>query len=369
MAPVIDQLRQCNRHIQPCVVVTAQHRSMLDQVLEVFDIQPDHDLDIMQAGQSLTEITVQALAGLERIMLVENPDLVLVQGDTTTAFVGGLAAFYHQIPVGHIEAGLRTRDKHNPYPEEINRHLLDVLADLCFAPTSTAKEALLAEGIPETRILVTGNTVIDSLLIAVAREHRFTAPVMENISFGPPYKTLLVTAHRRESLGAPLEDICYALRDLVAAREDLQLIFPVHLNPKVRETVYSILGNVTRVLLLDPLDYLDFVHLMKHADLVVTDSGGIQEEAPALGIPVLVIRATTERPEAIEAGTANLVGTVRQDIVVAVSRLLDDPAEYAIMQHAVNPYGDGQAAQRIVDSVRHFLGLSTSLPQSFQPDP
>jgi UDP-N-acetylglucosamine 2-epimerase (non-hydrolysing) len=365
---VINQLQHHRHELKTCIVVTAQHRQMLDQVLEIFHIEPDHDLDTMRPGQSLTEITVRVLAGLERIMGCENPDLVLVQGDTTTAFVGGLAAFYRQVPLGHIEAGLRTRDKHNPYPEEINRHFLDVLADLCFAPTLTAKEALLAEGVPETRILVTGNTVIDALLTAVVQEHQFTVPALRHISFGPPHRTLLVTAHRRESLGAPLEDICHALRDLLTAREDLQLVFPVHLNPKVRETVWSMLGDVERAVLVDPLDYLDFVHLMRCVDLIVTDSGGIQEEAPALGKPALVIRATTERPEAIEAGTARLVGTDQQNIVAAISQLLDDPAEYDRMKHAVNPYGDGHAAQRILDSVRHFLGLLPTLPLPFQAD-
>jgi len=304
MAPVIRQLESHRHELQTCTVVTAQHRSMLDQVLEIFHIEPDHDLDIMLPDQSLTETTVRALGGLEDLIRCENPDLVLVQGDTTTAFVGGLAAFYHQIPIGHIEAGLRTRDKYNPYPEEINRHFIDVLADLCFAPTLTAKEALLAEGIPEPRILVTGNTVIDALLVTVAQAHQFTVPALQHITFGPPHRTLLVTAHRRENWGIPLEDICLALRDLLVVREDLQVIFPVHLNPKVRETVWAILGDMERAWLVDPLGYLDFVHLMKCADVIVTDSGGIQEEAPALGKPVLVIRATTERPEAIKAGTA-----------------------------------------------------------------
>lgn len=366
MAPVISQLQRYGNELQTCVVVTAQHRQMLDQVLEIFHIEPDHDLDIMRPGQSLTQISVQALIGLERIMLLESPDLVLVQGDTTTAFVGGLAAFYHQIPIGHIEAGLRTRDKYNPYPEEINRHFLDVMADLCFAPTLTAKESLLAEGIPATRILVSGNTVIDALQAVAAQAHQFTMPALQNINFDPPHETLLVTAHRRENQGTPLQEICLALRDLLTARENLQLVFPVHLNPKVREIVWPLLGDIDRAVLIDPLDYVDFVHLMKCVDLIVTDSGGIQEEAPALGKPVLVIRETTERPEAIEAGTARLVGTERQSIVAAVSQLLDNPAEYNRMKRAVNPYGDGYAAQRILDSVRHFFGLLSVRPLPFQ---
>ncbi len=367
MAPVIAQLRQCSAEVDTCVVVTAQHRQMLDQVLDAFHIEPDYDLDIMQPGQSLTDVTVHALTSLEGVMDSQKPDMVLVQGDTTTAFAGGLAAFYRQIPIGHIEAGLRTGDKYNPFPEEANRRLIDALADQCFAPTRTAQEALWAEGVPEAHILVTGNTVIDALLAAAAREHSFTIPVLHQVHFGSPFRTLLVTAHRRESHGAPLRDICNALRDLLMARSNLQLVFPVHLNPRVRETVWSILGDAERALLINPLGYIDFVHLMNCADLIVTDSGGIQEEAPALGKPVLVIRDTTERPEAIAAGTARLVGTGRENIVASVSRLLDDPAEYARMKHAVNPYGDGHAAQRVVESVRHFLGLLPARPASFIP--
>ncbi len=366
MAPIVLELGK-HSDVSTCVVVTAQHRLMLDQVLDVFHIKPDYDLDIMQPGQSLTDVTVHALLGLECVINRERPDLVLVQGDTTTAFVGGLAAFYHQISIGHVEAGLRTRDKYNPYPEEINRHFLDVLADLCFAPTDTAKQALLAEGVAEERILVTGNTVIDALLMAIDQHHQFTVPALRQISFGLPRRTLLVTAHRRESHGVPLEDICFALRDLLLAYDDLQLIFPVHLNPSVRETAYSILGGLDRAFLIDPLGYLDFVHLMQCVDIIVTDSGGIQEEGPALGKPILVIRATTERPEAIEAGTARLVGIERYSIVSAVSQLLDNPADYARMQHAANPYGDGHAAERIVASVRHFFGLLPARPMPFTP--
>lgn len=366
MAPILLELGK-HANLSSCVVVTAQHRTMLDQVLNVFRIKPDYDLDIMQPGQSLTDITVRALQSLERVLNRENPDMVLVQGDTTTAFIGGLAAFYHQIPVGHIEAGLRTHDKYNPYPEEINRHFLGVLADLCFAPTDTARRALLLEGVPEEHIMVTGNTVIDALLMAIDQDHQFTVPALRQIDFGLPRKTLLVTAHRRESHGAPLANICLDLRDLLLAREDLQVIFPVHLNPMVRDTAFSILGGLERAFLVDPLGYPDFVHLMKCADIIVTDSGGVQEEAPALGKPVLVIRATTERPEAIEAGTACLVGTERYSIVSAVSQLLDNPADYERMQHAANPYGDGHAAQRIVDSVRHFFGFLPVLPTPFTP--
>ncbi len=366
MAPILSEL---GRHsdISSCAVVTAQHRSMLDQVLRIFEIKPAYDLDIMQPGQSLTDITAHTLQSLERIIRRAKPDMVLVQGDTTAAFVGGLAAFYHQIPVGHVESGLRTRNKYNPFPEEINRHFLSVLADLCFAPTATARQALLVDGVPEERILVTGSTVIDALLTAIEQEHEFTVPALRQINFGLPHKTLVITAHRRESLGAPLENICYGLRDLLLARDDLQLIFPVHLNPRVRNTVFSILGGLERAFLIDPLDYPDSIQLMKCADIIVTDSGGIQEEAPTLGKPVLVIRATTERLEAIEAGTARLIGTEQYSVVSAVSQLLDDPIEYARMQHTANPYGDGRAAQRIVDYIRHFFGLLPVRPAPFTP--
>lgn len=366
MAPIVRELHRHRDTMSTCVIVTAQHRSMLDQVLDAFQITPQHDLNLMQPGQSLSQITVAALLGLETILQAEKPDLVLVQGDTTTAFVGGLAAFYHRIPVGHVEAGLRTRDKYNPYPEEINRHFLDVLADLCLVPTLTAKRALLREGVPDARIFITGNTVIDALLLTAARTHHFRSPELKRVNFNAAPWTILVTAHRRENFGAPLHAICHALRDLLVERPDTQVIFPVHLNPEVQQTVHSILGSVQRAHLIDPLDYLDFVHVMKQADLVVTDSGGVQEEAPALGKPVLVIRTKTERPEAVEAGVSRLVGTTRQGILEGVCRLLDHPGEYLRMQQAVNPYGDGQAAPRTVAAVRHFLGLTNDYPQPFE---
>lgn len=369
VAPVIQELDRFRDELDQCVVTTAQHRSMLDQVLEIFQITPAHDLNIMQPVQSLAEISVRALIGLDRVMQIERPDLVLVQGDTTTAFIGGLCAFYRQIPVGHIEAGLRTRDRYDPYPEEINRHLLGVLADLCFAPTQTAREALRAEGVPDNQILVTGNTVIDALLIAANRPHSFTLPSLRALDLTSPNRTLLVTTHRRENLGAPMAAVCQALRDLLKARPALQLVFPVHLNPQVRETVYASLGNVDRAHLIEPLDYLDFVHLMKRVDLIITDSGGIQEEAPALGIPVLVARATTERPEAIEAGTARLVGTTRAEIARSVAELLDEPDAYRAMKRSINPFGDGSAARRIVHGIRHRFGLVADGPEPFHVRP
>ena len=366
MAPVVAELRKRPSEFRTCVVVTAQHRSMLDQVLDIFQIQPDYDLDIMRSRQSLAAITVRALTGLDRILRREKPDLVLVQGDTTTSFVGALAAFYRKIPVGHVEAGLRTGDKYNPFPEEINRCLVDVFADLCFAPTLTARNALLSAGTLESRIFVTGNTVIDALQAAVHKACGFAQPALRQLRFRPPRRTLLVTAHRRESFGPPMEAICRALRVLLTTRKDLQVVFPVHLNPNVRNTVSSLLGDVERAWLTDPLDYLDFVQLMQAADLILTDSGGVQEEAPALGKPVLVCRETTERPEAVAAGTSRLVGTDSRHLVAAVSQLLDDPVEYSRMAHAANPYGDGHAAERVVGCLRYFLGLTPAQPAPFQ---
>ena len=369
MAPVARALQERSDAFETFVVVTAQHRGMLDQVLPIFRIQPDEDLDIMAAGQSLAEITVRALAGLDLTIKRERPDLVLVQGDTTTAFVGSLAAFYQQTPIGHVEAGLRTRDKYAPFPEEVNRHFIDVIADLCFAPTATAKEALIREGTPEERIFVTGNTVIDALQFASGPARRLTLPELSEDHRTPSGTTLLVTLHRRENLGPRLEELCVAVRELAAARRDLRVIFPVHLNPRVRASVDAILSGLDRVLLLEPMNYLEFVHAMMRADLILTDSGGIQEEAPALGTPVLVARDVTERPEAIEAGTARLVGTRAHEIVAGVSTLLDHRDEYARMQRAVNPYGDGRAAARIVAAISCALGVSDERPEAFRPQP
>jgi UDP-N-acetylglucosamine 2-epimerase (non-hydrolysing) len=366
MAPVVRAFEDRADEFETHVVVTAQHRAMLDQVLSVFRIEPDEDLDIMAEGQSLTDITVRALEGLDRALARERPDLVLVQGDTTSAFAGSLAAFYRQIPIGHVEAGLRTRSKYAPFPEEINRHFIDVLADLCFAPTARSKRALVEEGTPEDRILVTGNTVIDALLQAALPARSAALPSLDQGTFPPDTRMLLVTAHRRENLGSGLDDLCRALRELATSRRDLVVVFPVHLNPRVRESVTRILGGLERVLLLEPLDYLEFVHAMIRSDVILTDSGGIQEEAPAVGKPVLVARAVTERPEAVEAGTAQLVGTDADAIVAGVSALLDDERRYADMQRAVNPFGDGRAAERIVQGVAHWFGIAAEPPEEFQ---
>jgi UDP-N-acetylglucosamine 2-epimerase (non-hydrolysing) len=365
MGPVIRQLHDYDDEIETRVVVTGQHRSMLDQILNAFEISPDFDLDIMQDNQSLADITTRSLSGLESILGNEDYRLVMVQGDTTTAFVGALAAFYHRIPVAHIEAGLRTYDKYNPYPEEVNRHFIDVLADLCFAPTLTAKSLLLAEGIEPKRIVVTGNTVIDALLATVDAHYKFLIPALQPINFDRGRHTLLVTVHRRENHGQPLQDICQALRQLLTTRTDLQLVLPVHLNPNVHSVVHAILGGLEHVYLTEPLGYPDFVNLMARSHIIVTDSGGVQEEAPSLGKPVLVIRQTTERPEAIAAGTARLIGTRKEDIISGVSQLLDVPERYRQMACAVNPYGDGHAAERIVLSIRRYFQLTDSLPAEF----
>ncbi len=363
LAPLVREL-EARPGIVSRVCVTAQHREMLDQVLDIFRIRPHRDLAIMKKGQSLFDTTVRALSALEGVLDAEQPDVVVVQGDTTTTFAASLAAYYKKVPVAHVEAGLRTGDKHNPFPEEINRRLTDVLTDLYFAPTARSQQNLLAEGVPPERIFVTGNTVIDALLLLarelespeVARqvEERF---LRENgIRLGDR-RLVLVTGHRRESFGAGMEDLCQGIRRIARHNPDVEVLYAVHLNPNVQEPVRRILGSEERVYLVPPQDYLTFVWLMSRAYIILTDSGGIQEEAPALGKPVLVARQTTERPEAIEAGVARLVGTDSNTIFWAAQRLLDDPAEYERMARAVNPFGDGKASQRIVDViVSHLRG-------------
>jgi UDP-N-acetylglucosamine 2-epimerase (non-hydrolysing) len=362
IAPVIKELERHPGEIDSNICVTAQHRQMLDQVLELFDIRPDYDLDIMREDQSLFELTIRALHMLEEVLRDARPDIVLVQGDTTTAFVASLAAYYLRIKIGHIEAGLRTRDKYNPFPEEINRLFTDALSDLCFAPTEAAKRNLLKEGIEEDRIYITGNTVIDALLSVVsqqsapANQRKFEEIFRENYGLPTDGKRLiLVTGHRRESFGRKFENICNGLKAIVERNDDVRIVYPVHLNPNVQEPVKRILGDVDRVHLLKPLDYASFVWLMSKAYLILTDSGGIQEEAPSLGKPVLVMREKTERPEAIEAGTAKLVGTDSESIFAETQRLLDDREEYEGMSRAINPYGDGKAASRIIEILRQQL--------------
>lgn len=348
MAPVVKAL-QASPCLECQVAVTAQHREMLDQVLRLFKIQPDHDLNLMQPGQSLAEITTRALAGLEEVLRKEKPDLVLVHGDTTTTFAAALAAYYTHVPVGHVEAGLRTGDKYSPYPEEMNRKLTGALADWHFAPTNTARHNLLAEGVDPNRIFITGNTVIDALLATVKEGYQFEDrelhKLLEEVKGN---RVIMVTTHRRENLGEPMRQIYQALDQVLQEFPDTCVIFPMHKNPKVRQVVDAVLGQNSRVHLIEPLDYEPFVNLMARAHIILTDSGGIQEEAPSLGKPVLVVRNTTERPEAVAAGTVALVGTEYQNVLNELRRLLNDKNAYSAMANASNPYGDGLAAARII---------------------
>jgi UDP-N-acetylglucosamine 2-epimerase (non-hydrolysing) len=345
MAPLIHELHH-RPQFETVTCATAQHRQMLDQVLEWFRITPDYDLDLMQPSQTLAGLTARALEGVTTIIERAKPDVVLVQGDTTTAMTAAMAAFYLRVPVGHVEAGLRTGNIYNPYPEEVNRHLIGVMATTHFAPTETARAALLAEGVDPASIYVTGNTVIDALKWTVSQPHELSLGLpIDN----PAERLILVTAHRRESFGPDFEAICRALRLIVERNSTVRMVYPVHLNPNVQEPVYRILKDVPRLHLIDPLPYPDFAHLMDKATLVITDSGGLQEEAPALGKPVLVMRQTTERPEAVEAGTARLVGTDTGNIVAQAEELLHDPAAYAAMASAISPFGDGTASRQIAD--------------------
>ena len=354
LAPVLKELQKFSE-IESRVCVTAQHREMLDQVLKIFEIVPDYDLNLMRPNQSLYQLTADALIALEAVMRTERPDVVITQGDTTTTFVASLSAYYAQIPVARVEAGLRTHNKYSPFPEEINRLLADHLADVHFAPTARAKENLLREGIPSEKIFVTGNTVIDALQQIWARvkdrDPREQLPIPKEIFSQIEHKgkkLILVTGHRRESFGPEFESICLGLKKIAQSYPDVVLIYPVHLNPNVRAPVQKILQDQERIFLIEPLDYEQFVWLMGRAYLILTDSGGIQEEAPALGVPVLVMRKVTERPEAIEAGTAKLVGTDSENIFREAARLLEDRDAYEQMARAVNPFGDGHAAARIV---------------------
>jgi len=347
LAPVITELNKHRDIIDSQVVVTAQHRQMLDQVLELFGIKPDIDLDIMEHDQTLSKITTSVLKKLEDVMQDYKPDLVLVQGDTTTAFVTALAAYYHHVKVGHIEAGLRSDDRYHPFPEEINRRMISCLADLHFVPTEGSFRNLLKEGIGRDSIFSTGNTAVDSLLYITRKRYAFTERILKRLDFKKD-KIILVTAHRRESLGRPLENICHAIKHLARVNPDTQIVFPVHLNPAVRRTVGKIITNESRVHLIEPLDYQSLAHLLKHCYLVLTDSGGIQEEAPTFGKPVLVLRDVTERPEGIKVGVAKLVGTSQDKIIRAAQKLIDSSTEYDRMAKKGNPYGDGRAAARIV---------------------
>ncbi len=364
MAPIVLELAKHPDKITPVVAVTAQHREMLDQVLGLFNITPDHDLDIMAQGQTLFDITSKAMMGLDKVLEQEKPDIVLVHGDTTTTFAGALAAYYHQTTVGHVEAGLRTHDKYSPFPEEMNRKLTGCIADLNFAPTETSESNLLAENVKPESIFVTGNTVIDALHHTVRDDFQFEDELLQNIDFENK-RIILVTTHRRENLGEPMRHVYKALRQLTEEFDDVEVVFPVHKNPKVREVVREELGGLSQVHLIDPLDYEPFANLMHKAHLILTDSGGVQEEAPALGKPVLVLRDTTERPEAVAAGTVKLIGTDRDVVYNEAKTLLTDKEAYNKMAEAVNPYGDGKASERIIQAILYHYGMVDSRPDVF----
>lgn len=350
MAPLVKELER-REEITSLVCVTAQHREMLDQVLETFSIRPAYDLNIMHTGQTLSDITTAVLNGLGDILEREQPELVLVHGDTTTTFAGALAAFYHRIPIGHVEAGLRTRDKYSPYPEEMNRQMTDRLCDLFFAPTELSRENLLAEGVPAERIFVTGNTAIDAMATTVRADYSH----LELAWIKPGERLLLLTAHRRENWGEPLRRSFRGIRRAVEEFSDVKLLYPVHKNPLVRQIAHEVFDSCERIRLIEPLDVLDFHNFQSRATLILTDSGGIQEEAPSLGKPVLVLRDTTERPEGVAAGTLKLVGTDEERIFREVCTLLTDEAAYAAMSRAANPYGDGHASQRIADAILRYF--------------
>ncbi len=351
MAPIVRLLQQ-TPGVESRICVTAQHRQMLDQVLNLFDIKPDYDLDLMREAQSLAQISASIFTHLDPVLAEFKPDWALVVGDTTTVVTTSQLAYYHRIKLGHVEAGLRTHNKWHPFPEEINRRIATVIADLHFAPTDWSKENLLREGVEEQDIQVTGNPVIDALQFVVSQDEpaEITDLIRRLRTRGSTRQLVLVTAHRRENFGRPLENICHAIRQL-ASRGDVEIVYPVHLNPRVQEPVDRILRGVENITLLSPLDYLPMVHLLKHARLILTDSGGLQEEAPSLGIPVLLLRETTERPEGVKAGTLKVVGTETRAIVQEAEHLLSDPVAHSRMARAANPYGDGHAAERIVDAL------------------
>ncbi len=350
MAPLVKTLESAEG-IESVVCVTAQHREMLDQVLRLFEIEPAHDLNIMKPGQSLSYITAEVLKGLEGVIIEEKPDLLLVHGDTTTTFAASLAAFYQKVPVGHVEAGLRTYNKYSPYPEEINRNLTGRIAELHFAPTENNKNNLLRENVPEENIFVTGNTVIDAIKMTAGKPFDFENETLKSLDF-EGRRVITLTCHRRENLGEHMAQIFGAVADIVRDFPDAEVVYPVHLNPAVRRTAAEVLSGSSRVHLIEPLEYQEFVNLMAKSYLIITDSGGMQEEAPALGKPVLVVRRETERPEAVSAGVAKLAGTERSSVYAAAAELLSEPEKYDAMARAVNPYGDGHACERILAAIR-----------------
>lgn len=350
MAPLVKELEK-RKEIESIVCVTAQHRGMLDQVLNTFDIKPDYDLNIMKQGQSLADVTTRALVGLEEVIKKVKPDIVLVHGDTTSTFAGSLAAFYNQVAIGHVEAGLRTYDKYSPYPEEMNRQMVDRLSDMYFAPTEISKDNLLKENIDESKIYITGNTAIDAMSTTV--DENYTHPELDWINAGE--RMILLTAHRRENLGEPMRHIFRAIKRVVDEFSDVKVIYPIHMNPRVREVANEVFGDADRVKLIEPLEVFDFHNFQNKSYIILTDSGGIQEEAPSLGKPVLVLRDTTERPEGIKAGTLKLVGTDEDVIYEETKKLLLDKKAYEKMSKASNPYGDGHASERIVDAIIEYF--------------
>ncbi|MGN1387924.1 MAG: non-hydrolyzing UDP-N-acetylglucosamine 2-epimerase [Bacillus sp. (in: firmicutes)] len=362
MAPLVLELEKQSEHFESIVTVTAQHRQMLDQVLEIFKVHPDFDLNIMKDRQTLIDVTTRGLEGLNKVMEEVKPDIVLVHGDTTTTFIAALAAFYNKIVVGHVEAGLRTWNKYSPYPEEMNRQLTGVMADLHFAPTPKAAQNLLNENKSEEAIFITGNTAIDALKTTVTPE--YSHPVLEKLGND---RLILLTAHRRENLGQPMRNMFKAVKRLVEEHDDVQVIYPVHLNPVVRELADEVLGNDPRIQLIEPLDVYDFHNFASRAHLILTDSGGVQEEAPSLGVPVLVLRDTTERPEGIEAGTLKLAGTEEETIYSMAKELLTNREAYEAMAKAANPYGDGNASKRIAEAIRYYFKQTSERPEPYNP--
>jgi UDP-N-acetylglucosamine 2-epimerase (non-hydrolysing) len=365
MFPIISEIKKYPHLIDYRIIVSGQHREMLDQMLKIFQINSDYDLDIMEQGQSLSNITNNSLLGIEKILIKEKSSMVLVQGDTTTTFTGALAAFYQKIKIGHIEAGLRTNNKYYPFPEEINRHLTSVLTDLHFTPTRQSCNNLLSEGVKREDIFISGNTVIDSLLLMIKENHIFREPLLKDKKIFEK-KIILVTMHRRENWGEPLKEVCQTINKIIDKHIDISVIFPLHKNPEIRRNVKEILENKKDILLLDALDYDDMVNLMSRSYLILTDSGGIQEESPSLGKPVLVLRDETERPEAVEAGVVKLVGTDKERVYNEVETLLNSRDKYMEMSKSINPYGDGKASERIVKKILYYFNLIEKAPDEFK---
>lgn len=361
MAPLVLELEKQSDRFESIVTITAQHREMLDQVLDIFDISPDYDLDIMKPNQSLSQITSNVIVGLEDVMKEAKPDIVLVHGDTTTTFAASVAAFYQQIKIGHVEAGLRTYDKYSPYPEEMNRQLTDVLADIYFAPTVNSRENLLLENFPEEKIYITGNTAIDALNETVQKDYQHE--VLDQLD--KENRLILVTMHRRENLGEPMERVFQAMRSVVDSYKDIEIVYPVHLNPLVQKSAEKYLGNHDRIHLIDPLEVTDFHNIAARSYMIMSDSGGVQEEAPSLGVPVLVLRDTTERPEGVEANTLRLVGTETEAVLSNMTELIDNSESYSTMSKASNPYGDGSASKRILDGIAYEFDLIQERPEDF----